>query len=81
MSKTFISHERRMQLRRVGRLCAKYRRSLGVTQREIAFELNVTLHNVSHFECGKNDSATILLWYVGRGMDIGRELKNGLPLE
>lgn len=52
----------------MGRICAYYRHEIGYTMREIASDTGYTIANISHFEHGRNDNATILLWYVMHGL-------------
>lgn len=54
----------------LGKACQNFRRSLGCTQKEVARDCFVTLQSVSNFECGKNASFTILMWYLIRGFDV-----------
>lgn len=46
------------------------------TQSDIARELRYVKSNISAFECGRNNNADILLWYIMHGLDIRRELSN-----
>ena len=56
-------------LKTIGSAAGKWRREHGITQLDIAIELDTTFTNISSFERGVNDSATILLWYVLHGFD------------
>ena len=56
-------------LKTIGRAAGDWRREKGITQLDIAIELETTFTNISAFERGMNDSATILLWYVLHGFD------------
>lgn len=54
--------------KKLGQRCAEYRRGLGVTQQQIADELDYTVYNVSAFENGRNRNSKILAWYLNHGM-------------
>lgn len=56
-------------LKTIGHAAGEWRREHGITQLYIAIELGTTFTNISAFERGVNDSATILLWYVLHGFD------------
>ena len=56
-------------LKTIGRAAGYWRREIGIKQLDIAIELGTSLTNISAFERGANDSATILLWYVLHGFD------------
>lgn len=60
---------KRRALKIIGRVAGEWRREHEITQLDIANELGTTFTNISSFEHGKNDSATILLWYVLHGFD------------
>lgn len=57
-----------MRLKYLGFMCKKYRVSLGFTQEDVARETGYSSENVSAFECGRNDNARILLWYIKKGI-------------
>lgn len=60
----------RSTLEALGMACGEFRRIyLQVSQAAIAHELGCTSSNISLFECGKNDSAMILLWYIRHGFN------------
>lgn len=59
-----------MNLKEIGKLCANYRRSLNVTQQQVADFLGYSAENISSFENGRNDNFEILLWYIYKGIDI-----------
>lgn len=44
--------------------CKLIRERAGLTQAQVAEILGFTPQNISAFEMGRNDSATILLWYI-----------------
>lgn len=52
---------------RLGRMCAEYRKQIGVTQSEVAREVGCSRSNISAFEHGRTDSALIFLWYIKAG--------------
>lgn len=56
-------------LKIIGSAAADWRRKHEIRQLDIAIEVGTTFTNISAFENGKNDSATILLWYVLHGFD------------
>lgn len=56
-------------LKVIGRAASNWRRENGITQLDVAIELETTFTNISAFERGANDSAMILLWYVLHGFD------------
>lgn len=58
--------------------CQEFRRELGYTQNQVAQELGCSAENVSAFENGRNDNATILCWYIGKGMKIDVESRKYL---
>lgn len=60
---------KRHTLKVIGRAAGDWRRENGMTQLDIAIELGTTFTNISAFERGRNDSATILLWYILHGFD------------
>ena len=55
-------------LRLIGDKCREHRKSLGLTQKDIAKELGYTSENISSFENGRNDNSRILLWYLSNGV-------------
>lgn len=59
---------RRLDLKRIGEACRKFRKERGITLYEVAKNVCTSLYNVSNFESGKNDSATIYNWYLEMGM-------------
>lgn len=65
-----------MNMLKLGRMCKTYRKyTLKTSQREVATDIGVTGQNVSAFECGKNNNARILLWYIEHGMDIANVIR------
>lgn len=72
MPKDFIrSPIRRSRLIQIARECKKLRLELGYTQYDVADEVRTTSANICEFENARNDSATIMLWYVQHGLNIG----------
>lgn len=51
-------------LRKLGVICGDHRRKIGYTQLKAAIDLGYTPENISAFECGRNDSVKIFLWYL-----------------
>lgn len=51
----------------IGFACGEWRREQGIRQSRIAEDLDMTTATISNFECGKNNSASILMWYVLHG--------------
>ena len=60
-----------VNMRILGAMCRSFRISLGVTQKEIARDIDCGQENVSAFENGRNRNCVILLWYVNKGFDLG----------
>jgi len=57
-------------LKKLGKLCKRYRRGIGKTQLQVAFDIDYSVVTVSNFECGRNDSFTIFLWYIKNGLKV-----------
>lgn len=52
-----------------GECCAKFRKDvLGITQEQVAKELDYSQENISAFENGRNANNAIFLWYVQKGL-------------
>ncbi len=66
MKDYITSPKRRRTLLKIARYCAYLRRSAGITQEEVANAVGCSKSNVSAFEHGQNDSATIYQWYLDR---------------
>lgn len=64
MKDYITSPKRRRTLLKIARYCANLRRSAGITQEEVANAVGCSKSNVSAFEHGQNDSATIYQWYL-----------------
>ena len=61
-----------MVLAEIGIACKAFRERMGLTQLQVASELNCSKENVSAFETGRNNSATIYSWYVEHGLFLDR---------
>lgn len=55
-------------LKELGRRCKQYRIEHGYFQFDVATDTGYSSENISAFETGRNDNATILLWYFAHGM-------------
>ena len=55
--------------------CQDFRIAQGVTQGDVAREVQCSIENVSAFENSRNDNYIILLWYLNHGMSISELLK------
>lgn len=53
-----------MDYKKISRICSKARKELGVSQYYIAEHLSITQQNVSNFECGRNFSSRLFLFYI-----------------
>lgn len=49
----------------VGLLCRAYRNANGQTLKDASIQSGYSLSTIGYFERGHNDSAKIMLWYVG----------------
>lgn len=56
-------------LKELGRRCKQYRIEHGYFQVDVAADTGYSSENISAFETGRNDNATILLWYFAHGME------------
>lgn len=61
---------RRRDLEMIGQACRKFRKDRGITLYEVAKNVCTSMENVSMFESGKNDCATIYNWYLQMGMPV-----------
>lgn len=52
-------------LREIGHLCRKYRLTHSQTLKDVSIQMGYSLSTIGYFERGHNDSAKIMLWYVG----------------
>lgn len=59
-----------VNLRTMGSRCKTYRVGQGYKQLDIARDTGYSIENISAFECGRNDNARILLWYLTHGMTV-----------
>jgi DNA-binding XRE family transcriptional regulator len=60
----------REELKKLGTLCAEYRKRIGVTQTEVGKELGVSDKGVSHFENGRSTNLKYLCWYILHGLEV-----------
>lgn len=67
-----MNENKKNLLKLVGACCKRYRLEMGCTQKEVAKECKCNTSNVSAFERGENDSASLLMWYILHGMDVTR---------
>lgn len=56
------------ELKKLGAICADFRRYLGMTQEEVAGDLKCTAKGVSHFENGRSTNIKFFFWYVEHGL-------------
>lgn len=49
----------------LGLLCRDYRIANGQTLKDVSIRMGCGLSTIGYFERGHNDSAKIVLWYVG----------------
>lgn len=59
-----------ISLKDLGLRCKQFRVSRGYRQHNVAEDSGYTIENISSFECGRNNNAIILLWYIAHGMTI-----------
>ena len=57
-----------LTLRKIGKICQRFRREQGYNQTRVAADTGYTAENISAFENGRNDNGKILMWYVLHGM-------------
>lgn len=51
----------------LGKACAEYRESLGLTQKQLSLWSGVSVQNLSKFECGRSGSTAPVLAYIDQG--------------
>lgn len=56
--------EKSTLLQHIGNLCACARLNAGKTQKDVADACNTTSQNISKFECGRQNSAILLYYYI-----------------
>lgn len=56
--------------RKIAKACKQKRVELGYTQAQVAEEVKTSPQDVSAFETGRNNSATIYHWYIQKGVQI-----------
>lgn len=59
-----------ISLQDLGLRCKQFRVSRGYRQHNVAEDSGYTIENISAFECGRNNNAIILLWYIAHGMTV-----------
>ena len=59
-------------MERLGRDCADYRKSIGLTQDAFAMETGYAQGSISAFERGNSQSLRVFLLYVRKGYDVVR---------
>lgn len=59
-----------VNLIKLGQICKKHREQMGLYQYNVADDIGYSKENISSFECGRNDSAIIFLWYLVNGLDL-----------
>lgn len=57
-------------LKDIGKICKSERMKKGYTQRQLAIEFECSSENISAFECGRNNSLKIFLWYLINIFDL-----------
>lgn len=55
------------KLHYIGQHCKALREKLGLKQSDVAAEIGCSKENISAFECGRNNNAIILAWYIAHG--------------
>ena len=55
------------KLHHIGQRCKAIREKLGLKQSDVAVEIGCSKENISAFECGRNNNAIILAWYIAHG--------------
>ena len=56
-------------LKVIGHKCKILRRSLALTQNDVAKETGYTSKSISAFENGRVNNAIILMWYINHGLE------------
>ena len=57
-----------MDLKTIGTNCKAFREKIGYLQSDVAKQTGYSKENVSAFENGRNNNATIYNWYVQMGL-------------
>ena len=57
-------------LRKLGFICANFRKDICKYQRDVAFDCNVSVETVCAFEHGRTNNAMVFLWYVDHGLPV-----------
>lgn len=63
-----------MDLKHIGARCREVRIARGLKQTDVADQLGCSSMNISAFECGRNNNAHILAWYIRAGQALGRDI-------
>lgn len=58
---------------KIGQQCQKYREYLGVTQKEVADEIDYSVEAISAFENGRTNNLIIFMWYYDNGFDFSSQ--------
>ena len=67
-----------VDLKKLGACCRDFRKELGVSQEVVGQEIGYTNQSVSWFELGRNDSFTILAWYLYNGLRLDDLKESGV---
>lgn len=67
MCRVVTTPQKRKMLEEIGNECKLIRINCGYSQKQVAEDVGDHPVNISAFECGRNNSATILNWYVEHG--------------
>lgn len=62
----------------LGRICRDFRLGMGLPMTAVATATGYSQQNICHFEQGRNDNSTILLWYIANGLNTDELLKGVL---
>lgn len=65
-------------INKIGSICGTFRRSLKLTQDDVAKATGYSKGNIGHFEQGRNDNLNILLWYIMNGLDIDELIRGSI---
>lgn len=68
MLRTIKFLEKKEISKNICKACAYMRIKAGITQKDIADSLGLSVNAISLYENGKNDSMTIYLEYLNRGL-------------
>ena len=65
-------------IEKIGIICGKFRKTLNLTQADVAKATGYSTGNIGHFEQGRNDNLNILLWYIMNGLDINELIRGSI---